>query len=125
MKDKRPLAVRITRSWGIVVVVAADRYSARYWICAFTLNGEMIRELRVRPRPVALATFVSGSGFDYLAFADATGAVFVVDVVKLSLEKPVHVAQNRVVGLCYDAKKTQLIIVNSLGAVTFVHKEWK
>jgi hypothetical protein len=125
MRDKRPLNVKITGSWGIVVVVAADRYSPKHWICTFTLNGETIKEARAPSRPVALATFVSGSGFDYLAFADANGSVFVVDVVKLSMEKPIHVAQNRVIGLCYDTKKRQLVIVNSLGTITFIQKEWK
>jgi hypothetical protein len=125
VRDWKPVWVRITRGWGIVLVLAADRFSRRFWIGAHDMEGELINEREVPERVVAVAAFMSGSGFDYLVFADAKGAVFVLDVIRMEVEGPLYQSRDRVVGVRYDCKKKHVVVVSEGGTVTYVQKEFE
>lgn len=88
--NREPLKVIVSKSWGFVLVYLKEifyeknqeRCKFNYYLALFTVNGEKIGEKKLPCVETILTweTFTSPDSFDYLAFADQKGNLFVTEI---------------------------------------------
>jgi hypothetical protein len=123
--DKHPMIIKLTKSWGVIVILSADRYRSKYWISSYSNEGELLREIQLSHCPTTLSVFTSGSGFDYIAYANENLAVYVVDAVRGAPDAAVYTAPAKVVSLSYDVRKRLFVVVTAGGAVKTINTAWE
>jgi hypothetical protein len=124
LNDRRPLLVQITPTWGIIAVVALDKYSSKFFLCSHTLDGELIAESQLNQGFDFMTTFSSTNGLDYLAATDSTGSVFVIDPLRPTVGEPVYKSGSQILGLAFDDKARKIVLVNTAGEIIMMQKHW-
>jgi hypothetical protein len=107
--DRHPLVVKLTHAWGISVILSVDNYGLTYWISSYSQEGELLNEFQIRQQPSTLNVFTSGSGFDYITYADEKNAVYTVDAIGGKRDTAI------------DLKKRLLVAVTVNGVVTTIN----
>jgi hypothetical protein len=123
--DRQPLAVKLTHAWGIVVVLSVDNFGLTHWISSYTMEGELVNQFQVRQRPSVMSVFTSGSGFDYIAFADERNAVYTADAIRGKPDTSIAVLPRKVSLLAYDVTKRLLVAATLGGSVWTISAAWE
>jgi hypothetical protein len=123
--DKHPVKVKITHAWGLIVLLSVDHFGLTYWISSYTMDGRLLNELQLRHRPPALCVFTSGSGFDYIAYANEKKAIYTIDAIRGKPGAPIGVIREKVILLAYDVKKRLLLAVTAGGTVATITAAWE
>jgi hypothetical protein len=116
---------KLTYSWGIIVVLSIDNFGLGHWISSYNMEGELLNEFQLRQRPTTLNVFTSGSGFDYIAYADEKNAVYVVDAIRGKPEDSVCVISGKVIFMVYDIRRRVLVAVTLYGTVIIINAPWE
>jgi hypothetical protein len=75
-----PVSVMVTQSWGFVIVHKREIESNEEFIDLFTVNGDLIRTVKIGFQIDCWSTWKSFDGFDYLIIAPKSGRLRVCEV---------------------------------------------
>jgi hypothetical protein len=121
LEERRPIMMIITKSWGFVIVClrVVSESGVEYSLALFTVNGQLVRDVKIPARIVAWSCFVSDKGFDYMAIALETGPCFVFEAFYLKLGAACFESRARVLAIAVAEKLNMGAVVNAEGVMTF------
>ena len=86
----QPMNVLITPSWGFIVSYCVKTISTttHHYLCIHTINGKHIRTTEIPNSIHKWCSWSSKDGFDFLAFSNNHGKVYITEAYYLSPDKP-------------------------------------
>lgn len=115
----RPRRVVITPGWGFIVVAMEPTQKGGDEIATYTINGDLLARATIDGSTACLTSFVTPSGFDYIAIGSTNQHVFLAEAFYLRFQA-VKSCESSVVALAYRSPGDSLIVVSADGAVAFV-----
>jgi len=86
----QPMNVLITPSWGFIVSYCVKTISTttHHYLCIHTINGKHIRTTEIPNSIHKWCSWSSKDGFDFLAFSNNHGKIYITEAYYLSPDKP-------------------------------------
>jgi hypothetical protein len=81
---KTPRLVEITKGWGFILVYAEDSESREKSMELFTVNGDLVRSVKIAFAVSCWSARTCHAGFDYLVVAPESGALRICEVFYLT-----------------------------------------
>jgi hypothetical protein len=127
LREKQPLLVLITKSWGFVCVYTGTLTQGvfRYGLTLFSVNGDQIRAIDIPLAVSAWATFVTRDGFDWIVLALVDGSCYMFEAffMRPKFRQPIFDARAQVVGIDFVKASETLVCVLANGNVNIVPHE--
>jgi WD40 repeat protein len=108
-----PLLICMTNGWGFVLVHSAKIVDAisEYYLTLFTVNGDLIRKVKIEFGIQTWVTWESLQGFDYVAAVANNGEIYVFEVFFLDVGSYVRKVIGQVVAIRYFVEEELLFVV--------------
>jgi hypothetical protein len=85
----------------------------------------MLSEYPLSRSLVAMTSFTSRSGFDYLVLVDSGRLLFVVDPGRLAIDHSVYRSRHAIIGVGFDADRQEIVLMDQQGQIVALHKDWE
>ena len=101
LKNVIPLVIKITPSWGFVLVYGLTKKSKKRVLSLLTSNGLRIKQIEIDEALTGLTVYSTTSGFDYAIIATESGKLYHFEVFFLNIGESFYQSEFPIKSISY------------------------